>query len=77
MIKSIASKRYHSLVSWLKSSRTEQGLTMRELGALIDKPHQFIGKVESGERRLDVYEYVQYCLALNVAPEKGLALLRD
>ena len=75
MIKSIASKRYLSLVHWLKASRLEQGLTMRELGKLIGRPHQFIGKVESAERRLDVYEYVQYCSALNVNPEEGLAYL--
>ena len=75
MIKSIASEKYLSLVLWLKTSRIEQGITMRELGGLIDRPHQFIGKVESAERRLDVYEYVQYCLALNVNPEEGLVYL--
>jgi len=72
MKKSIASDKYLSLVAWLKSSRIEQDLTMRDLGELIDEPHQFIGKVESCERRLDVYEYVQYCQALNVDPIEGL-----
>jgi len=72
MKKSIASDKYLSLVAWLKSTRKEQGLTMRDLGELIDEPHQFIGKVESCERRLDVYEYVQYCQALNVDPIEGL-----
>jgi len=48
---------------------------MRELAERLGKPHQFIGKVESAERRLDVYEYVQYCQALDVDPIDGLALL--
>lgn len=60
------------LISWLKNARIEQGLTMRDLGVLIDEPHQFIGKIESAERRLDIYEYVEYCKALNIDPVEGL-----
>ncbi|NOR43602.1 MAG: XRE family transcriptional regulator [Gammaproteobacteria bacterium] len=75
MIKSITSKKYLSLLSWLKSARIEQGLTMRDLGVLISEPHQFIGKVESAERRLDLYEYMQYCQALDLDPVDGLILL--
>ena len=75
MKKSITSNKYLSLLAWLKSARNEQGLTMRDLGELIDEPHQLVGKVESGERRLDVYEYVQYCKALNIDPVEGLRYL--
>jgi len=48
---------------------------MRELGDMIDEPHSFIGKIESGERRLDVFEYVQYCKALSIDPAEGLKIL--
>ncbi|MFK5915560.1 MAG: helix-turn-helix transcriptional regulator [Woeseiaceae bacterium] len=75
MKKSITSNKYLSLLAWLKSVRNKQGLTMRDLAELIDEPHQFIGKVESGERRLDVYEYVQYCKALNIDSAEGLKYL--
>ena len=75
MKKSIPSNKYLSLVAWLKTSRLKQDLTMRDLGELLNMPHQFIGKVESGERRLDVYEYVQYCKSLNIDPVKGLEFL--
>ena len=51
------------------------GLSMRELGEIISKPHSFVGKIESGERRLDVFEYVQYCEALSLDPAEGLKIL--
>ena len=75
MIKSITSEKYQRLISWLKEMRQEQDLSMRDFAILIDEPHQFVGKIETGERRLDVYEYVQYCQALKVDPTIGLKLI--
>ncbi len=51
-------------------------MSMRELGAILGEPHSFVGKTETGERRLDVYEYIQYCQALSLDPEYGLGLLK-
>lgn len=75
MKKSIPSQKYLSLVSWLRDARLDQDLSMRDLAELIDEPHQFIGKIESGERRLDVYEYIQYCQALKIDPIDGIKIL--
>jgi len=75
MIKSINSEKYQSLVDWLKTERQNQGLTVRQLALRIDEPFQFISKIETAQRKLNVYEYVQYCEALNVDPVEGLAIL--
>jgi transcriptional regulator with XRE-family HTH domain len=75
MMKSPSTLRYRELLKWLKNERVEQGITVRELGALIDKPFQFVSKVETGNRKLDVYEYIQYCKALGVDYREGLKLL--
>lgn len=77
MEKTITSSRYSELLIWLKKARTDRQMSMRDLGEKIGRPHQFIGKVESGERRLDVYEFVQYCEALGVNEKEGLYLLSD
>ncbi len=45
---------------------------MRPLAELMDVPHSFIGKVEQGERRLDVIEFMRYCEVLNLSPFEGL-----
>jgi len=72
MRKAITSNKYLSLISWLKEARLKNNLSMRDLAELIDEPHSFIGKIESAERRLDVYEYVAYCEALGINPALGL-----
>lgn len=73
MNKTISSKRYFELVTWLKSARKEQGLSMRAMAELLGEPHSFIQKVESIERKLDVYEYAQYCEVLKLDPCIGIA----
>lgn len=76
MKKAISSPQYAALISWLRSARANQGLSMRDLALLLDEPHSFVQKVEILERRLDVSEYVEYCNALRLNPEDGLKLLR-
>lgn len=75
MIKHINDSRYKALIDWLKAARTQQGLSVRDLGKLLDEPHQFVVKVETCERKLNVFEYVQYCDALGISPEDGLQKL--
>ena len=48
---------------------------MRELSERLDKPHSYVQKVEQGERRLDVVEYIWYCTALKIDPHTGVQLV--
>ena len=77
MIKTVHTPKYEALIKWLISVRKDRGLTVRELGALIDEPFQFVSKVETGQRKLNVYEFVQYCEALNIDPTQGIILLAN
>lgn len=38
-------------------------------------PHSWVGKVETGERRLDVDEFVRLCRALDIDAGRGIAIL--
>ncbi|PSJ80857.1 helix-turn-helix domain-containing protein [Neisseria iguanae] len=50
--------------------RLELGLTQRALAKRLGVVSSFVGKVETGDRRLDVFEFVQYCNGLEwEAPE--------
>jgi transcriptional regulator with XRE-family HTH domain len=77
MIKSINNENYQSLIDWLKTERQKQSLTVRQLALRIDEPFQFVSKIETAQRKLNVYEYVQYCAALNLDPSEGLAILSN
>lgn len=77
MIKHINDPRYKALIEWLKSARIEKGLSVRDLGKLLDEPHQFVVKIETYERKLNVLEYVQYCEALRIDASVGLRKLQN
>ncbi len=75
MNKSTNHQDYQKLIAWLKKARLDRGLTVRQLGELLDEPFQFVSKVEKGQRNLSVHEYVQYCEALGENSQTGLDLL--
>jgi transcriptional regulator with XRE-family HTH domain len=75
MQKTIYCNEYDRLLQWLKEKRMEKKLTMRQLAVRLDVHHSWVGRVELGERRLDVMEFVRYCYALEVDPAEGLACL--
>ncbi|MCU4337558.1 MULTISPECIES: helix-turn-helix domain-containing protein [Acinetobacter] len=77
MTSSIHTKEMNILCHWLKSQRKVQKLTMRELAIRMEKPHSYVQKVEQGERRLDVVEYIWYCNALRVDPQTGIHLILE
>ena len=45
---------------------------MRDVGEKLRLPHTWVGKIETGERRLDVAEFVRLCRALQADPHDGV-----
>jgi transcriptional regulator with XRE-family HTH domain len=66
-----------TLTSWLREKRESQGVSMRTLADRLGVPHSFVQKVEQGERRLDVIEYLWYCAALDVPPKDGIDMISN
>lgn len=78
MDRSLYSKPYDKLREWLKEQRESQGgLTVRALSEKLETHHSIVGKIEKGDRKLDVVEFVQYCEALGVPPEEGLKIIKE
>jgi len=77
MKKAISSEDYLRLIGWLTQARLDLNWSMRDLAGKLDVPHSFVQRVETLERRLDVYEYVVYCRALGVNPSAGLRFFVD
>lgn len=71
-MKTLYSPESEKLGVWLREQREARGLTMRQAGETLGKPHSFIAKTEGGHRRLDVIEYIWYCSKLDIDAVEGL-----
>ena len=77
MTYSINTDEMQAFLLWLKRARKSKEVSMRALGEQLGQPHSFVQKVESGERRLDVVEFVWYCRALDVDAHAGIDQILD
>lgn len=60
---------YRKLPSFLRQMRENKGLTQRELGKLLNKPQSYIYNCETGNRRVDITEFVLWSKACGVEPK--------
>lgn len=50
--------------------RQELGLSQRALAERLGVIYSFVAKVETGDRRLDIVEFLHYCQALYLNPSE-------
>lgn len=75
MARSLHTADYDYFRSLLIAARERSGLTQAQVAAKMRRPQSFVSKYENGERRLDVVEFVQVCVALGVSPQSIVANL--
>ena len=73
--KTLRSKGHRTLIDILVESREQAGLTQRDLAARLKRPHSFIGRIEAGERRVDVIEFIEIVRVMGFDPEHLFAKL--
>ena len=61
---------HRQLIALLVSARERADLTQRDLAARLKRPHSFVGRIEAGERRIDVVEFIEIARALDVDPRQ-------
>jgi transcriptional regulator with XRE-family HTH domain len=59
----------------LIEGRKRVGINQSELGKKLGKPQSYVSKIETGERRLDLVEYVQWTKALGLDLTEPILLL--
>jgi transcriptional regulator with XRE-family HTH domain len=64
---------YQRLLALLRSLREETGLTQRELGKRLGKPQSWVYNCETGNRRVDLAEFVAWATACEVNPRAAFA----
>jgi transcriptional regulator with XRE-family HTH domain len=48
--------------------RTKAGVTQRALARRLARAHSYVSRIEKGDRRLDVPEFIQWCEVLGANP---------
>jgi transcriptional regulator with XRE-family HTH domain len=64
---------YRLLPRFLRDLRAETGLTQRELGTRMRKPQSWIYNCETGNRRVDVTEFIAWCKGCGADPLEAFA----
>ena len=63
---------YASVPGFLRRLREEAGFTQRQIGAKLKRPQSWVYNCESGNRRVDVAEFCDWCRACNVQPASAI-----
>ncbi|MEO1749786.1 MAG: helix-turn-helix transcriptional regulator [Pseudomonadota bacterium] len=75
MVTSFHSADYEKLTTLLVEARRKSGLTQQAVADRLGRPQSYVAKIEVGERRLDIVEFIHLVRAMDAAPEDILAEL--
>ena len=68
-------RRYKQVPDFLKQLREESDLTQRQIGKLLRRPQSWVHNCETGSRRVDVAEFMDWCRACNTEPANAIRRL--
>lgn len=74
MARGIHDSRYRWVIEQLIEARKRAALTQQAVADRLGKPQQYVSRYETGERRLDIFEFMDVALALDV---DAVALMRS
>lgn len=75
MAKSVHSTEQATFCKLMIEARKSAGLTQHELAKRLKKPQSFVAKYETGERRIDVVEFLAIIRAIGGDPVRLLRML--
>lgn len=75
MAKSQHALGYRPIPRLLREMREAAAITQRELASRIRRSQPWVHKSEIGERRVDISEFLEWCLACDVEPEQAFRQL--
>lgn len=77
MAKAKFSPAHKKLRELLANARNDAGLKQADVARALGVPQSYVSKVESGERRLDVVEFIAIAEAAKADPVKIIRAVRD
>lgn len=67
-MKSIRSLAHKALITALRDARKEAGLSQYEVARRLKRPQSFVSAYESGDRKIDVLEFLRIAKATGADP---------
>ena len=64
MVKTLGTERHKALIALLIEKREAAGLTQTDLADRLGEYQSFVARLESGQRRVDVIEYLELATIL-------------
>ncbi|MBR0965647.1 helix-turn-helix transcriptional regulator [Bradyrhizobium diazoefficiens] len=76
MPRTLRSPRQKALIAMLIEQRKKSGLTQAQLAKRLKRYQSFVATVESGQRRIDVVEFLEFAEAIGFDPINAIKKLR-
>ncbi|WP_339798129.1 helix-turn-helix transcriptional regulator [uncultured Hyphomonas sp.] len=67
MNKTLRTPAHRKLVQELRTARREAGLSQQQVAELLGVPQSYVAKIELGERRIDVIEFLKLVAAMDAS----------
>jgi transcriptional regulator with XRE-family HTH domain len=75
--KTLGTERHRALIALLIEKREASGLTQTDLADKLGEYQSFVARLESGQRRVDVIEFLELARILNFDPHQALQKLAE
>ena len=72
MVDSMFTTGYQQIINAIVAMRKQAGLTQRGLAEALGREQNLVGRIETGQRRVDLVEFVWICRACGVEPEEQI-----
>ena len=71
-------RRKHALLGqYIRDRRVSAGMTQSMLASVLAKPQSYIAKIEAGERRIDVIEFISLMNGMGVNIHEAVDYIKD
>jgi len=68
--------RRNLLLKILKEARLAGGLRQLDVAQALDRPQSYVAKIESGERKIDFIEVIDFCKVVGLDPLRLIKRLK-
>jgi transcriptional regulator with XRE-family HTH domain len=75
--KTLGSERHKALIRLLIEAREKAGLTQTELAEKIGEYQSFVARLESGQRRVDVVEFLELAEVLGLDVNSAIKVVQS